>query len=216
MTATNIQFNERERLSALASLSLGGRVAFAASCATRLLPAYSRFSVEAGRGDPQAVQSIASRLWSDLKGETMSDQNLRLVVDQCEDLIPGENQEPWIASQAYADDAVSALAYALRCRISSDPQDAVWASRRALDAVDSFVCNVLMPGVETSDIYKNVQSHPLVQAELERQRRDLAELAEMTNENFTQRIVSFEQRAVDESNDVFGAVDVPVAPRPID
>ena len=92
-------------------------------------------------------------------------------------LIPQEEEGPWIPEQADAEDAGAAVAYALRCRQNGRGQEAAWSARRAYEALDRYVINredidVNVPGAETQ-----VLAHPLVQAELTRQLRDLQDLA---------------------------------------
>ncbi len=122
-----IRYNEHEVINILSLLSTRLRVAFAAACATRLLPAYLGFSRQTGRGDAGWVGSIVDRLWRDLEGNEMSVEQIQDAIRSCERLVPGENQEPWVPIQAYADDAIAALAYALRCRQSGKEQEAAWA-----------------------------------------------------------------------------------------
>jgi hypothetical protein len=92
-------------------------------------------------------------------------------------LIPSEDEGVWIQEQAAAEDAGAAVAYALRCRQNGRSQEAAWSARRSYEALDHYVAtqeNIDMdiPGAEA-----RVLAHPLVQAELAHQRRDLDDLA---------------------------------------
>jgi hypothetical protein len=113
-------------------------------------------------------------------------------------LIPGENDQPWIEEQAYAEDAASAVAYALRALESGEPQEAAWAARRAYEAVDHHVMSRL--GIKGES---HVLGHPLVQAELSRQQRDLSELRE-AREPAVEVFVRLRERARADASLFFG------------
>jgi hypothetical protein len=155
----------------LARLARHARVAFAASRAQRLFPAYEDFCRRAGRGDPEALAGILERVWLHLLGDPMSGDEIRAALDGCLRLIPGEEDEPWIDEQAYADDAASAIAYTLGALDTGEAQEAAWAARRAYEAADHYVVHRLGVASESQ-----VLAHPIVQGELSRQRRDLVEL----------------------------------------
>lgn len=151
--------------------------AFAAACAERMLPAYHKFSARSNRGDPRILEQILTRLWRDLHGEQMSEAETEAQIDACMELIPREDDGPWVAEQAAAEDAVAAIAYALRCRRSGLAKEAAGAARRAYEALDDYVIN--HEDVDTQTLLgqrPRVLAHPLVQAELARQQRDLDEL----------------------------------------
>jgi uncharacterized protein YjaG (DUF416 family) len=152
------------------------RGAFAAACAERLLPAYHKFLARSNRGDPCILEQILTRLWKDLSGEPMSEAETEAQIDACVELIPREDDGPWVAEQAAAEDAVAALAYALRCRRSGLAKEAAWAAGRAYEALDDYVINHEDVDTNIAGAEARVLAHPLVQAELARQQRDLDEL----------------------------------------
>jgi len=83
---------------------------------------------------------------------------------------------PWSEYQTTAQDAASALAYALRCRRNGEADESAWAARRAYETIDNYVIN--HEGIDTNEPGTEmlVLSHPLIQAELTRQNRDVEEL----------------------------------------
>lgn len=173
---TTLHFNEMNLVNELAALPARLRVAFAAACAERLLPAYARFSTKTGRGDPAKLGAIIDRVWHDIGGDKMKADEVSASIELCMTLIPQESDGLWVPEQAAAEDAGAAVAYALRCRQRDDAQEAMWAARRAYEALDDFVTtqeriDTNQPGGE-----ERVISHALVQDELARQRRDLDEL----------------------------------------
>jgi Protein of unknown function (DUF416) len=140
------------------------------------MPAYGHFSEVANRGNAQQLVSILNRLWEDAQGAPMTNTEVAAAVDACTALVPREDEAPWVEEQAAAEDGAAAVAYALRCRQSGEAKESAWAGRRAYEALDHFVIN--QEGIDTNPpgAEQRVLSHPLVQAELARQRRDLDEL----------------------------------------
>lgn len=171
-----LYFDEGELSKELQGISADLRVAFAAACAARLMVAYTRFSSRTRKGDPLVLSAILGRLWLDLGGTRMSDAELEEHIETCETLIPDEDGKDWVIEQAAAEDAVSALAYALRCRRNGQPREATWAARCAYEALDDFVINQEDIDTNAPGAEHRVLSNPLVQAELGRQARDLHEL----------------------------------------
>lgn len=166
-----LHYDETTLVRDLARVEIISRVAFAASCAERLFPAYEDFCKRAGRGDRATLAAILLRVWQHLLGDEMSTEQIRAELSRCMSLIPGEDDEPWLDEQAYADDAASAIAYTLRALDGGEPQEAAWAARRAYEAADHYVMHRL--GVEGES---QVLAHPIVQSEFSRQRRDLEEI----------------------------------------
>src|SRR5882724_3878028 len=136
-----LEFDEMELSERLEQLPRPLRAAFAAACAERLLPAYDRFSTQTKTGDALTLEQILRRLWIDLSGEAMSDEEVERQIQACMELIPKEDDGPWVPEQAAAEDAAAALAYALRCRQNGLAKEAAWAARRAYEAVDDYVIN---------------------------------------------------------------------------
>lgn len=102
---------------------------------------------------------------------------VRAALDEAERLVPSEDDGWDEPTQPYAEDAAAALVYAIRARLTGHAQEGAWAGRRAYEAVDHYVRNVMQVEDETT-----ILSHPVVQAELSRQRRDLLELARLEDE----------------------------------
>jgi uncharacterized protein YjaG (DUF416 family) len=171
------RFNENALVAALERLPEQHRVVFAAACAERLIPAYDAFSRRSGRGDSKALGDILARLWDDLAGNVMTSGELQSRIDDCMRLIPREDEGPWVPEQAAAEDAGAAVAYALRCRQNGRGQEAAWSARRSYEAMDHYVINSEDTDVNVRDAEAGALAHPIVQAELARQQRDLEELS---------------------------------------
>lgn len=74
---------------------------------------------------------------------------------------------------AYAQDALSSLAYTVRCLIDGSAQEAAWGANSAYEAADQAAIRQLgiQPGGTAAE--HRILMHPFVQRELERQERDL-------------------------------------------
>lgn len=163
-----LHYDETALVRDLARMESASRAAFAAACAERLFPAYVEFCERAGRGNRDALAGSLERVWRHLFGDPMSSEQVRAERDRCVALVPGEDDPPWFPEQAYADDACAAVTYALRTLDTGEPQEAAWAGRRAYEAADHHVVHRL--GVEGES---EVLAHPIVQAEISRQLRDI-------------------------------------------
>ena len=171
----SLRFDEPALVRLLAELPNEARVAFAALCAERQLPNYERFSSRSGSGDPDALREALVSIWEDLQGRKASSDELESALDRCMDQMPSEEHSS--EESAYADDAAASVAYTLRARLTGDPQEAAWAARRAYDAVDHFVTSKLNPSSHIErDLESAIASHPLVQAEIQRQQADIRDL----------------------------------------
>jgi uncharacterized protein YjaG (DUF416 family) len=202
MTPT-FRFDQVELTSKLDQLPPKLRVIFAGSCAERALPAYVTSSGLTGWGDPEMLTRILSRLWEDTAGERMTESEVQKNINICMDLIPQDYHEPWYVEQACAEDAATAVVYALTCRQDDNSQEAMWSAQCACEAAGYFATNRegidLKPGAAS-----RVFDHPLIQAELARQLRDIDELLRVGDEDVRQVAARFRDRAKAESKIFFG------------
>src|SRR5581483_2684442 len=93
---------------------------------------------EAARADPTTVRAALDRLWDGLTGNPVSELELRASAERCLARVPNENEDAWVDSLPGAQNAISALVYALEARTRGS-QAAVWSARCAYDALDHFV-----------------------------------------------------------------------------
>jgi uncharacterized protein YjaG (DUF416 family) len=198
-----LRFNEESLKTELDRIAVPLRVVFAAAVAERLLPAYVSFSHKTRRGNPHLLTEILERLWRDIDGIKMGPEELQQNIDLSMELIPQEDEIPWIPDQAWAEDAAAAVVYALRTRQNGKSQESAWAATRAYDALDHFVTtqediDPSSPGAEERTI-----SNPLIQAEFMRQQRDLRELVAVDREDESTLVQKIRQRAKAESIGVF-------------
>ena len=166
-------FDEGSLIGELAALSDRARTAFAAAAATRQLRNYERLAHAAQAASDQRPREIATQLWTDLRTSAFDRGAWSSTLDEVMTLLPEEGDD-WGIGHALADDALSCLAYAIRCLLSPEPQEAAWAARRAYEAADQAAIRVLgvQPGLPNTEAA--IKSHVLVQRELARQRDDLS------------------------------------------
>jgi uncharacterized protein YjaG (DUF416 family) len=171
-----LRYSEPDLVQAIERLSNAARAAFAAACAQRLFPAYVKYATKTGKGDPKAMGEVLSRLWRDLTEMSMLDAEVDRDIARCMELIPKEDDRPWVPEQAMAEDAASAVAYALRCRRNRQAKEAGWSARVGYEALDNYVISLEKIDTNVPGAEARVLSHPLIQAELGRQKRDLDDL----------------------------------------
>src|SRR5262249_46843461 len=140
------------------------RVAFAATCAERLAPTYATYSARTGRGDPAKLESLLDRLWADLAGDHMTEGDVQASIDASMELLPQEEDGPWVFEAGPAEDAAAALAYALQCRQNGESKKAALAARHMYDTLDEFIINRYHQSVGEG----YVRTYAVVQAELAR------------------------------------------------
>lgn len=202
-----LRYDESSNREALGLLSPPLRVAFALLCASRLTYAYEHFCERTGRGNAVAFRAAFERLWLDALGvEAMTVTEVADTAELCMRLVPSEEDGWDEETQPYAEDAAAALAYAARARMTNDPQEAAWAARRVYEAVDRWV--LVETGLPVGDASREraIQQHPRIQAELSRQKRDLAELGMGDGRIDPSRLEEMRQRSRAESACPFGGM----------
>jgi hypothetical protein len=166
-------FDERALVAELGALPVARRIAFATAAATRQLGSYERYSRRPGGANAQRPREIAVQLWADI-GAAAIDRTAWLArLDEVMGLLPEETGADWVA-RALAEDALSSLAYAIRCLLTPEPQEAAWAARCAYEAADQAAIRVLGVQAGLPDTEAAIESHGFVQRELARQRSDLS------------------------------------------
>ncbi len=195
-------FDESMLVQRLGAVSTLRRVAFATACAERLLPAYANYAARSGWGDAAKLRFMLDELWRICERGANASCDFQSAIEVCMALIPGEDRGPWMPEQAYAEDAASALAYALSFCQTGDSQEAAWAARRAYEAVDQFVVRQHNLDTEMRRDEKRVLSYPTLQRELERQERDLDCLSRVI-EDEADLIRQIRNRAKSDASNVF-------------
>jgi hypothetical protein len=165
---------EAELTAGLHRLRHKDRVAFAAACAERLMHVGRGGAPTSISGSWSALCAVLEHLWNELDGPLPIDIQRR--IDVCDSaLMPGDEGE-WSVERAMTEDAVNALAYALRCWKNGHLQEAVWAARRGYEALHYFIEQSEPDSLTWPAPHQSLFDHPLVAVELARQRRDLEDL----------------------------------------
>jgi len=198
-----LRFNEESLKTDLNRIAVRLRVVFAAAVAERLLPAYVTFSHKTGRGNPHLLTEILDRLWRDIDGIKMDPEELQQNIDLSMELIPQEDEIPWIPDQAWAEDAAVAVVYALCTRQNGKSQESAWAAGRAYEALDDFITTQEDIDPDSAGAEERILSNPLIQAEFMRQQRDLRELVAVDLQDVSALAQKIRQRAKAESVSVF-------------
>jgi len=94
------------------------------------------------------------------------------MLEEVMTMFPDEGSES-SNLHAYAQDALSSLAYTIRCLMDGSAQEAAWGANSAYEAADQAAIRQLdiQPGGTAAE--HQILMHPFVQRELERQERDL-------------------------------------------
>lgn len=166
-------FNENDLASELGSLPNNVRIAFAAATATRQLSTYERVAFGLPERQVQRPREILGQLWGGIHASEFDRDLWSERLDEVMNLLPDESDD-WVIGHALADDALSSLAYTIRCVLNPDPREAAWAARRAYEAADQAAIRStgVQLGLPHTELALN--SHEFVQRELARQQRDLA------------------------------------------
>ncbi|HEY4238183.1 MAG TPA: contact-dependent growth inhibition system immunity protein [Kofleriaceae bacterium] len=143
-----LALDEQNLLVTLGRLTSDARLAFAAACAQRALCARTE------RGDPAAMATALARAWEHLTSARIDDAELAALLERCAELIP-DNDKP-------GQDCALAITYVIEATRSGAVNDAVFSVRHSYEAVVGSV--------------RGTPAHPVVQAELARQRTDLNDL----------------------------------------
>lgn len=198
-----LRFSDESLKKELNRITVLRRVVFAAAVAERLLPAYVTFSQKTGRGNPHLLTEILDRLWRDIDGTKMDLEELQKNIDLSMELIPQEDEGPWVPDQAWAEDAAAAVVFALCTRQDGKSQNSVWAARRAYDALDHFITTLEDIDPSTAGAEERILSNPLIQGEFMRQQRDLRELVAVDRQDESTLVRKIRERAKAESASVF-------------
>jgi hypothetical protein len=147
-------------------------VAFATTCARRMINSLGETpqdssDVESAHGALATLEEFMTL------GKTLPADLKQQIVD----LIPDEDEDPSFAG-GILDDALAALSFAIRATTVSPIECACDAAARALDTAFRFSSQTLNDRLLTDTAFRIVMESPTVQCELERQHRDLADIAE--------------------------------------
>ena len=166
-----LTYEKAELAGTLQAMSVPAMVTFAASCARRI----ATTAVSRGAEMSLAREAI-EHLRNFASGSTLTSSDA--LEAQLIASIPDEDEAPDFEA-SIVEDALAAAAFGLRCAIDGDVMNAVWASSRAHDTVFRYAGLRQNETEFTEMVDLAILSHPFVQSELRRQRRDLDDLCRM-------------------------------------
>lgn len=167
-------FDEDRLRQSLARLDPWKRVAFMALCCERMVPNYNHFTADSGFGDSLALRRGVDAAWSWLESNRAPD-HLKAVRERVEQQVPDTEgfSSPFTSA---ALDAANAVASMLDAVSQPEGADAVEVASLARDTVDLYVQEIENLDPNDLGLEEAIRRHPLMQAELLRQREDLAYL----------------------------------------
>lgn len=156
----------------LRKLEKRSRVAFACCCAERLLAGMRR-----GRRW-RTFRTSLDRLWAELPFRAPRAAWVSVAEKQCLLNIPDGEHPAW---DSRTEDGGTATTHALRCSLARGKANVEEAECAANNVLESLECELSRRGDLDEDADDDAwMKHPRVVAEVERQRRDLDELARRT------------------------------------
>ena len=130
-----------------------------------------------GQGDRDALREALDAAWRAVDADVPTAE-LERLQEAAEELVPEEDDD-WVTASGYASNAAAAVAYALRTRLTDNPQEAAWAARQAYDTTDYAAQQQLEDAGFDDAGEEALLSQPVVQEALEGLNTDLeAALAE--------------------------------------
>lgn len=176
-----LSYNEQQLRMGLAALDLRSSVAFALSCAERLLPNYRAFVREHSWGDARPLRNALDGAWAWLRGDGLGADGLAALSDACATEAPDtENFDSLLVSPAL--DAANAASLVADLIITGDKAKAAEVAVLALDTVDMYVQEIAEIPANAPDLEDRIRLHPLMQREISRQLEDIRLLTMQWNE----------------------------------
>lgn len=192
-----LKFDEKTLVSDLRQLPRWARLTFAASVASRMSHAYTAYINAGGKGDPTLITATLEFVWRNILAAADHHDQIRGYLESIMQLIPPEDVTV-NSLNAYAEDALSSSAYTLRTCLSGEPQEAAWAARCTYEAVDEYVIELIKIPPGSHEAETSILAHPLMQQELNRQKRDVSDLQTYAASDPEVVISSFRDRSMRE------------------
>jgi len=159
-------FDENALRQSLTGMAPALRLAFATAAAARQLPAYEAFAERRKLPDIGRPREVLEQLWEKVRLNGAAEDAWDGILDDIMDRIPAEDPDADGFIELMAQQAMSSLAYAIRCLLSAEAQEAAWAGLCEYEAADQAAIKTLaidpgIPGAEAA-----ILSHDYVQRTL--------------------------------------------------
>lgn len=192
-------FDRKSLAQALGTLSTQGKLAFALSCAERLLPNYVAFQRESGWGDAGALRAALDVAWACLEGSRPSLSAIALLREQVRAAEPEtEDFQGPLVSPAL--DAAAAAGLLLQFVEEGNLDHIVEMALLCRDTVDMFVRGDEAFDPMNRDAEAKVQGSRRMRDEMQRQSDDVARLRSFAGSPVDVAVLRVEWRERGKSN----------------
>lgn len=164
-------FNRSLVLSDVAGMAPQERLAFALSCVERMIPNYRYFQKKYDWGDSEVLLEAAEIAWLHLAGTVTHRRRVEEVVNKCEQVLPDTEDFDSIYVSSALDAGVACIEL-LNFVLASDISLVATIAELCIDSVDMYVQELEEMDAQHPNLEGNILTHPLMQAELERQAND--------------------------------------------
>ena len=193
-----LNYDKDEMLKRLSALPHQGRIAFIAICVQRMMPLYEEYYRRSGDGSPESVKNGLDIVWSIVRGEPISKNHILNTLHHTKKLALDEDIYP----DAIGNDVVFGVCYGLECGMTGDVKLSEYPARMAFDLLYQYIYSKNNPGLSTmtSKEVERTIADPLIQVELQRQRRDILELTKISqqNGNYSENADNLRKQAISE------------------
>lgn len=185
-SSTMITYDETRLIQELATLPPRLRLAFATAAATRQLPCYDRYA------PPRLLQaqldpaSLVTALWQKIRAGDLAPDTWQATLDKLMAVLEQETRD-WRPFDFLAEDTLVTVAYAIRCLLDPNPQEAAWAARVVYEAADQAAIRLHGEAPSTAAAEAQILAHPFIQRTLGLLHEDLASLKRRNVEEVFQR-----------------------------
>lgn len=191
-------FNDKRVREAIEPLQDHQQLVFGAACCERMLPNYIAFMRESDWGDELPLRKALDWAWAACEGAHFQNADLRDLLSQAEKCTPDTDCFASLLVSA-AQDAVFAICALLDFLLDADLERLMSVPRLSTDSVDLIVQERESMDARDPLREQKILEHPLMQQELVRQKRDLAEARNISATDRT-ALNAFRTRAQHESN----------------
>lgn len=200
-----LRFDRDAYVARLSGLPPVLRAVFAAACAERVLTGVTAILERTRPRALETLRTVVDRIWQVLEGDALKSEEFEDYLRRCEALVPDLDLEAPTPGLAQQDDAALTACYAIRALLGGDSEDATRAAEKSYDLLDSYVTNSLGVSWDRPEDEDEVLGHPVIQAELRRQQRDLDELLAPGADRHDVRAVArtMRERVRDEGPDLY-------------
>jgi uncharacterized protein len=191
-------FSDARAFEALSAMRSQQQLAFGAACCERMLPSYEIFKQESGWGNATPLREALDAIWVVCLGAPASVTQLRAQLEMCEKCAP-DSEDFTVLHTSAAQDAAFSICSLIEFLLNDDVRKIVSAARFATDSVDLIVQEQQNMDARDPLREQKILEQPLMQQELQRQRRDLSEAGRILSDDRA-GMIAFRMRAQGEAN----------------